>query len=329
MLLTSFALAAALASSDLDRTSPREGPVCAAESHATVAVTNGEIAYSDLGPVDGQPVLLVAGTDQQMIQWPEVLISRLQKEGLRPIVYDARDVGCSTHHVDAGPVDWPGVFGALAKGKAPPLPYTLQTMANDGFAVLDALGIRKADVLGVSGGATVAGEMAAGRPERVGRLVLLMANSGDPALPVPADPARLAALSSQPPPGADTATVAAYRQGAWAALAGPDSLMSREARRDLAKLATTRSWDPDGIGRSGAALIVAGDRRSRLAAVTTPTLVIHGSADPLISVAAGRGVADAIRSARFLLVPGMGHDLSAAALDAAVDALAQAASLNE
>lgn len=296
---------------------------CAAEQPAYAPGIDGaELAYRDLGPADGRPVLLIAGTDQQMTQWPASLLEAMQARGLRPIVYDARDVGCSTHHAASGPVNWGEVFAALGSGRRPALAYDLETLAADAAAVLDHLGVARADIVGVSGGATVAGELAASAPERVGRLVLVMANSGNPALPMPADPARLASLPPPPPADADAQTVTAYRAAAWRIMDGTETIMSADGYPEMARAATARSWDPDGIGRAGAALLAAGDRRARLAQIRASALVIHGEADPLISAAAGREVAEAIPGATFLLTPGMGHSLTPRAVVALLAGLA-------
>lgn len=295
----------------------RSEVACAAEATAPASTPEARLAWRDLGPADGRPVLLIGGTDQQMGQWPAALIQGLQGAGRRIVVYEARDVGCSTHHVDAGPVDWGAVFAAMGAGSPPPLAYDLSTLAADAVAVLDHLDLSSADVIGVSGGATVAGEVAAAHPDRVGRLVLVMANSGNPARPMPARPDRMAAVPPPPPAGSAAEPVVAWRVAAWRAL-GDETSADLET---LARDATARSWDPDGTARSGAALLVAGDRRARLAAVAAPTLVIHGAEDPLISPEAGRDVAEAIPDADFVLIPGMGHDLSPAAVEAVLTGL--------
>jgi pimeloyl-ACP methyl ester carboxylesterase len=296
----------------------RSETICAAETTAPASTPEARLAWRDLGPADGRPVLLIAGTDQQMGQWPTDLFTGLRDAGHRVILYEARDVGCSTHHVDAGPVDWGAVFAAMGAGSPPPLAYDLPVLAADAVAVLDHLGLARADVVGVSGGATVAGAVAAAHPDRVGRLVLVMANSGNPARPMPARPERMAAVPPPPSAGADVAAVVAWRTSAWTALGAPAS----PALDAVAREATARSWDPDGTARAGAALLTSGDRRARLAAVVAPTVVLHGAEDPLISPDAGRDVAEAIPEANFQLIPGMGHDLSPAAVDAVLAALA-------
>ncbi|ANF54889.1 hypothetical protein DA69_09110 [Brevundimonas naejangsanensis] len=318
-MLSSLAFALVFGTLPADSTVSAE--VCSVERPAYASAKDAELAYRDLGPVNGRPVLLIAGTDQQMTQWPASFLAAMQAQGLRPIIYDSRDVGCSTHHTARGPVNWGEVFAALATGRPPNLAYDLETLAADPVAILDQLGITRADLVGVSGGATVAGELAAAQPERVGQLVLVMANSGNPALPMPADPARLAALPPLPAMDAPVETIAAYRAAAWRIMDGPDTLEPSASYPQMAQEATARSWDVDSIGRAGAALLAAGDRRSRFAVIRSPAVVIHGAADPLVSPAAGQEVATAIPQATFVLVPRMGHSLTLPAIEAILQGL--------
>lgn len=70
-----------------------------------------------------------------------------------------------------------------------------------------------------------------------------------------------------------------------------------------------RAYNPGGFWRQIAAIAASGDLRSRLANIRAPTLVLHGSDDPLVSPAAGKDIAANIQDARLLIVDGMGHDL--------------------
>lgn len=70
-----------------------------------------------------------------------------------------------------------------------------------------------------------------------------------------------------------------------------------------------RAYNPGGTARQIAAVAVTGDRRSRLATIAAPTLVIHGADDPLFLPACGQDTADSIPRADFMLIEGMGHDL--------------------
>lgn len=270
-----------------------------------------KIAYQVHGPRAGRPMLLIAGTGMQYVEWPAALVLGLVKQGYRVILFDGRDSGETTHFTARGDPDWSAIFTALAAGQKPPLPYSADDMVQDASGLLHALHVESADVIGVSGGATIAALLAANDPTRVRSLVLIAANSGNPIHPLPAEPARLAGVLP-PSTGDDEAAAAAKRTALARALSGPsDGFDENEATR-VARLAASRAADHGGQGRQGAALIALGDIRPRLRAVAAPTLVLHGGADPLIAPPAGREVAEAIPGARFELIPGAGHTVSPA-----------------
>lgn len=279
-------------------------------SIATVSANNVSLSYRITGPANGRPILLIAGTGMQLIEWPPELVDRLGRAGFRVIAFDNRDAGGSTHFTSAGAPDWTALFAALGAGKTPTLPYTTADMANDAVALLDRLGLKRVDLLGVSGGATIAGLIAAARPDRVRSLNVIAANSGNPAVRMPADPSRLAAIP-QPDAQDGPAKVLTRRLAAYRALAGRTSKFDEAAVRPLLKRTVARDADPYGVARQGAALLAVGDLRPRLTTIKAPTLVIHGDDDPLISPHAGREIAEAIPDSRFMLINGMGHDIPA------------------
>ena len=285
-------------------------------------VTTGPVtlSYRIVGPAKGRPLLLIAGTGMQLIEWPPELVDGLAKQGFRVIAFDHRDAGGSTHFTHVGPPDWPAIMTALGTGKTPPLPYTADDMARDALRLLDALRIKHADLLGISGGATIAELVAIVRPDRVRSLNLIAANSGNPAIPVPADSARLMSVP-QPASGDDAASRVAKRLAMHRALAARGSTFDEGKVRPTIEQAIARDPDAFGYARQGAAMVALGDLRARLAAIRAPTLVVHGADDPLISPQSGREVAGAIPSATYLLIAGMGHDLNAEHVPALLDAV--------
>jgi pimeloyl-ACP methyl ester carboxylesterase len=86
-------------------------------------------------------------------------------------------------------------------------------------------------------------------------------------------------------------------------------MFDEDAHRALVLEEVRRAYDPGGVGRQIAAIAATGDRHSRLATIKIPTLVVHGSDDPLILSACGRDTASSIPGAEFMLIEGMGHDL--------------------
>ena len=86
-----------------------------------------------------------------------------------------------------------------------------------------------------------------------------------------------------------------------------------------------RSYYPAGYARQIAAATMSGDRREKIRRIQAPTIVVHGAADPLVPLAAGRDTADNIPGAELLVIPGMGHDLPPPLFDVFADAIDSAA----
>lgn len=269
------------------------------------------LAYKVFGPAAGEPVVLIGGTGQSIDDWSPELLKSLVERGFRPVAIDVRDAGCSSHLDKSGPVDWAAFFGAFAKGEAPRLAYTVRDLANDVVTVMDEAGIRRAHVLGVSGGATVALHLASQSQDRVAGLVLLAANSGNPAFPMPASPGKLGSVPPPPPETAQRSAIIHYRLHSAEALEGSTMRRDRKEIEAWAGSSSLETYDPDAVARTGAALLAAGDLRGMLQKVRIPARVLHGSEDPLVSSAAGKDVAAALPQAKFTLVEGLGHSLPA------------------
>jgi pimeloyl-ACP methyl ester carboxylesterase len=183
-------------------------------------------------------------------------------------------------------------------------------MAADSLGVLDALGIGSAHVCGASMGGMIAQRMTLAAPERVKSLTLMMTSSGSRHLPGPSLQVR-SALMSRPKEKSLTGIVehfvGLYRLiGSPAYPTEPDELRARFTK------AVRRSYRPAGTARQMVAILADGDRSPLLAGIGVPTHVIHGAADPLVRVAAGRDLARRIPGATLDVVDGMGHDLPAA-----------------
>lgn len=145
-------------------------------------------------------VLLISGLGLQLTDWPPALVQGLQDAGFRVVRFDNRDAGLSTH-LDALGVPnllWVGLQHRL--GLKPRPPYTLEDMARDALGVLDALGIARAHVVGMSMGGMIAQRVALLAPERVLSLTSIMSSSGARGLPGP-DSRILKSLLQRPPSG--------------------------------------------------------------------------------------------------------------------------------
>jgi pimeloyl-ACP methyl ester carboxylesterase len=291
------------------------------------AQANGiTIAYESYGPEDREVVLLIMGNGAQLTAWPVELVVELVKRGYRVVIYDNRDVGLSTKFDTAGVPDAKAVIEAQMAGKPSPLPYSLDDLAKDAVSLLDALGVKKAHIVGVSMGGMIAQLVAADHPEHVLSLTSIMSTSGNPALPFPASPEALAKL---PPParGGDQEAIVGNAIKLIQVLAGPVYPPDERRIRDLVIRSMERSADRAGMARHNAlsALGIYQDRRAKLKTIRVPTVVVHGDQDPLMSVEGGRDTATNIPGAELRVIRGMGHDLPIPLVETIADAITSAA----
>ena len=290
-----------------------------------VTATGIDLAYDSFGDDGAEAILLIAGLGTQMIRWTVPFCEALAARGYRVIRFDNRDAGCSTHFTHHAAPDFGTLAAMLMAGQRPDVPYTLHDMAEDAIGLLGALSIDRAHLVGRSMGGMIAQVVASEHPARVLSLTSIMASSGNPALP-PAAP-DVMALMTRPAPGPfdDEAGFLAHSLAFARRIAGTGHPFDEAAHRALILEEARRAYDPGGFGRQIAAIAVTGDRRSRLATIGVPALVVHGADDPLILPACGSDTASAIPGAEFLLVAGMGHDLPPALYPAVIDAIARTA----
>jgi pimeloyl-ACP methyl ester carboxylesterase len=280
----------------------------------TTAANGMEIAYETFGKATDEPVLLIMGLGGQMIAWPEGFCTELVSRGCHVVRFDNRDVGHSTH-LHSAPM--PNLMAALM-GDTSSAAYTLDDMADDGFALLEALGIPSAHVVGQSLGGMIAQTMAIRRPDRVRSLTSIM-STPDPKISSPRPEAQAALM--QPMPRTREEAVA-RALGTFRIIASPAGEVDEEWVTAMAAEAWDRGRDPVGVMRQTMAIYASGSRSDELRRLGVPTLVIHGEDDPLIDVSAGRVTADLVPGAELLVLPGMGHDLPRALWPTIADAIA-------
>ena len=274
-----------------------------------------ELCYQALGAESDPPMVLVSGIGSQMVNWPDGFCRALAGRGFRVIRFDNRDCGRSTWLTELGV---PSVQAAWAGELADP-PYLLSDMAGDCAGLLDALGYDAAHVVGISLGGFIAQTLAFERPKRVLSLASVMSSTGSGKVGQPT-PAALEALMTKP---ADDA--AGYADGIVAArrvIGSTEYEMDEALVRELALRAHARGINPEGTQRQLVASICSGSRSRRLPEIGAPTVVLHGTADPLIDASGGRATAEAIRGAELILIEGWGHDLPAALWERIADAIA-------
>ena len=230
------------------------------------------LAYEQMGDPADPPVLLIMGLGSQMISWPDSFCEHMVGRGLYVTRYDNRDCGLSTHLTEAGIPDGAAFFGAVEQ--APP--YLVDDMADDDAALLDALSLTPAHVVGVSMGGMIAQALAINHPGHVRSLTSIM-SSPSPSIGPPSDEA-LAALLVPPATGRQEYIDQSLRT--FAVIGSPGFPFDEDLRRAIAAASYDRDPDPSGTVRQLFAVVSSPDRTPGLQGLDLPALVIHGRGDP-------------------------------------------------
>ena len=269
--------------------------------------------YEDWGKLDDPVILLIMGLGAQLVAWPDEFVQLLVDGGYRVIRYDNRDVGLSAKVKNAGrfqPIRNAYVRAKLGFKVA--APYTLKDMAKDAVALLDALNIEQAHVVGASMGGMIAQLVAARHADRTLSLVSLMSSSGAPWLP--SGKLSLLLRMVTKPPSLERDAMLAHYMKTMHMMGSPGFPMTREEMRARTARWIDRAYHPAGTARQMLAIMATGSRVRYLRRIQVPTLVIHGKADPLVPASHGKHTARCIPGASLEVIDGMGHDLPPALL---------------
>jgi pimeloyl-ACP methyl ester carboxylesterase len=271
-----------------------------------IAANGVELCTESFGDEADPPILLVMGIGGSMLWWEDGFCRMLVDAGRFVVRYDHRDTGRSVTYE-------PGRPG-----------YTGADLVADAAGVLDAYGIPAAHVVGVSAGGGFAQILALEHASRVLSLVLIStspATPGDRGLRPPSeDFGRFVAAAEID--WSDGRSVVEYLVGYSRVLAGDRRPFDEAAARDLAEREVERARDI-AAAQNHDAIHDDGPARGPLSSITAPTLVIHGTADPMFPVDHGEAVADEIPSARLLTLDGAGHGVYRADWKTLVDAIVE------
>ena len=265
------------------------------------AVNDGiELEYETLGSPEDAAFLLIAGLGAQLITFHDDFCRLLAGKGYFVVRFDNRDVGLST--------------------KVPAGGYALEDMADDTAGLLDVLGVDAANVAGVSMGGMIAQTLAIRHPSRVRTLTSIMSTTGAPGVGG-ATPEALARLTTAAGPTREERVASAIETSRIIWGDTPQFPFDEELARWRAETSVDRAYYPEGTLRQMMAIRATGDRTERLRQLDVPTLVIHGSNDPLVQPSGGEATAAAVPGAQHLVIDGMGHGLARGAFAQIVDAL--------
>ena len=282
-----------------------------------------ELFYEDLGDPGDPAVLLIMGVGAQLPMWPDGFCAQLLKQGYRVIRFDHRDTGLSTKmrgRRAEGSI-YPRI-GRYLMGRSSPVPYTLVDLAEDARGLLDHLGIQRAHVVGASMGGMIAQVLAGRYPDRLASLGIIMSSAGRPLSAVPRW--RVIKLAFDPPAkDAPAEEKLAVEVRNISVINGPNFLPPEDQLRRRVEELTARSDYPQGMRRQFDAILGTGSLARYTRRITAPTVVIHGSEDPMMRPRNGRNLARAIDGARYVVVDGMGHDLPEPVWRPVVEALTE------
>ncbi len=268
-----------------------------------VTVADGvELCVQTVGDPHDPAILLIHGACASMVWWEDELCERLAAGGRFVIRYDQRDVGRSTSF----PVGDPG--------------YAMSDLARDAVAVLDALGVEQAHVLGRSMSGGTALFLAVDHPERVASVTFMSTTTADDGLPSPTAEFG-AATDVEMPDVADTEAFVEYATRMVMAYHGASPLADEEHVRRLARLDVERTRDLAASQANHFAMDFDEPRGGGFGDIACPALVIHGALDPCLPLPHGEAVRDAVPGARLVVLEGAGHELPAARWPEFSDAL--------
>ena len=264
-------------------------------SERMVGANGVGLCTEPFGDPSHPPILLVMGIGASMLWWEEGFCRMLADAARFVIRYDHRDTGRSVTYAPGRPE------------------YTGDDLVDDAAGVLDAYGIPAAHVVGVSAGGALAQLLALDLPDRVRSLVLISSSPARPggrSLPPPS-PAYSRFVTTTHADWSDRESVAEFLVACERVLAGGRRPFEEAAVRDLVRRDVYRARDFAAVRNHE--LIDDGDRsRGPLSAIAAPTLVIHGTEDPMFPLEHGEALADAVPGARLLALEGAGHGIERA-----------------
>lgn len=275
------------------------------KSEKVVNANGATIATEAFGDPAAPPVLLIMGAMASMMWWPDAFCAALASTGRYVIRYDNRDTGLSTKYAPGNP------------------PYTMDDMAGDAAAVLDAYGLPAANVVGMSLGGMIAQILALSAPERVSSLTLVSTTP-------------IGLEIELPPIGAAYLEHAASAESLdWSDRGQVIAFMTKDARmiastahpHDAVRVRTfiERDYDRSGglLSATNHFMLKGGEAvKGKLKSLEAPLLVIHGTTDPIFSIEHGMAIADAVAGSRFVSIAGGGHELHGDDWDMIVPAIA-------
>jgi len=272
-----------------------------------VNTTSGiNLNYQDTGDKKAPAIILIMGLGAQMTIWPEDLYHGLVEKGFRVIRFDNRDVGKSSQLNDMGNPSLVKTWLSHKLTLRSKAPYNLEGMAEDVLEIMAALNIKKAHVVGASMGGMIAQILAAKHNKKVLSLTSIMSTTSSPKLSK-SNIKIMLKLARRPSRFSREAAIR-YNMKMNRLIGSPAYPTDEITLRQQATQSFERGYNPAGFKRQLVAITASGDRSPLIKKIKAPTLVIHGSDDPIIPLAGGLSTAQSIKKAKLKVIDGMGHD---------------------
>jgi pimeloyl-ACP methyl ester carboxylesterase len=267
-----------------------------------------ELCAQSFADRDKPAILLIAGGASSMLHWAEEFCERLAAGPRFVIRYDHRDTGRSVSYPPGAPR------------------YTGRDLDEDAIGVLDAFGVAEAHIVGISMGGGIGQSIGLHHPDRVASLTListtpLITGDDDPDLPPMSEEAAAALEAVGEPDWSDREAAIDYLVAQERLCTSKSRPVAEEFIRDLAERTFDRAVSIASINNHFAVASSDSAPGQPLAAITAPTLVVHGTEDPVFPIAHGAALADAIPGARLLTLEQTGHELPPAVWDTVIPAI--------
>lgn len=287
----------------------------------TVRLGTVDLCYELFGSPQDPTIVLISGLGSQLIRWEDEFCARLVAAGFQVVRFDNRDSGGSVYDVPANFPAVGNVVEAFSQIKPADMPYSLLDMAQDVRRLLDHLQLDRVHIVGRSMGGIIAQLLAAHFPTRVLSICLIMTTSHHPALP----PGRadVMALLTSPRPN-PLENKAAYLTECYrfaCAISGSRYVPDRDSEYAMLEAELARSKTKNGTLRQLLAMGSWTYNADLFVAIKVPTLIIHGTEDPIFHVDSAHDLHRAIAQSELLLLDGMGHNLPVALFEKVTKAI--------
>lgn len=274
----------------------------------TTSTTGLNMAWESAGNPDAPVILLIGGLGCQLTMWHDQFCQPLIDAGYRLIRFDNRDIGLTDQHPTSMRVDIQKTFIKKKFGMKVESNYSIETMADDALGLIEALGLTKPHLIGISMGGMIGQIMAAKGGDKIGKLVTLMSSTNHPRLPGPTLKVLLNMFLKKPK-SQQIDDVVEHVERVMTTIGSPGYPPNLEKLRERTRNSYARAYKPAGVIRQTHCVLSTGSIEEFTKQIKVPTCVIHGVQDPLLKKACSERIHKLIPHSKLHLIDGLGHDL--------------------